>query len=458
MKELSPKKYVETKARNLPIYKCFINRDWQSSKMANVIVMRRHVNGNVTVGIYLIDLLCLGVKDAHFLFNEPEDKVLDLFKNSLQEVDYNLAHNIVYAGHDFAMEYDIQPHPDFKTVRYILEEDDDNIPLIEVEVGDSKGLPSLILQPGQEFKYRNVYEKLTSKLGKDNFNYYVGDGFDEFEEDDDDEDEKISNKIDDYELGSITPCNVTVIDIEDLINEEKRENRTSFEISTIMIELSLRLILSVQPAMFDEIPVDEREEYFDIESAPFYPESFSQELEEQIIRFEENDIEFLEQITKNKPMSDEERSKHNIKMLHKYANNPVVVSKVLEDSIYLSLEIVPEVRGVLKRLSLQYPIAKINYAFSTLILDEKDSLIDYVVKGDDINSVFPNVESFSLYELYSFWLLKTFYELQNNNLKKAIYYYELLAETDLTSVLLDQVQRLMSDKINEFFDQMDKEN
>ncbi len=452
MKELSPKKYIETKARNLPIHKCFINRDWQSSKMANVIVMRKHVNGNVTVGIYLIDLLCLGVKDAHFLFNEPEDKVLEYFENSLQEVDYNLAHNIVYAGHDFAMEYDIQPHPDFKTVKNILEEDDDNIPLIEVEVGDRNGLPSLILQPGQEFKYRHVYEKLTSKLGKDNFNYYVGDNYD-----DEDDDDDVSNKIDDYELGSITPCNVTSIDIEDLINEEKRENRTFFEISTIMIELSLRLLSNTQPDLFDDIPVDEREEYFDIESAPFFPEGFTQEQDEQVMEFEDDDIAFLKQVTKSNPITDEERSTHNIKMLHKYANNPVVVVKVLEDSIYLNLEIVPEVRGVLKRLSLQYPIAKINYAFSTLILEENDSLIDYVVKGDDIYSVFPNVESFSLYELYSFWLLKTFYELQNNNLKKAIYYYELLAETDLTSVLLDQVQRLMSDKINEYLNLRDKE-
>src|SRR6187549_826965 len=109
MTPLSPKKYIETKARTLPIYKCLVNKDWKVGKIADVVVMRKHVNGNITAGIYLVDLLCLGVKDTFFIFNESEDSINERLEspcNVFVPIDYNTAHNIVYAGHDFAMDYE----------------------------------------------------------------------------------------------------------------------------------------------------------------------------------------------------------------------------------------------------------------------------------------------------------------------------------------------------------------
>ena len=53
---------IRTRARSLPIDRCFVSSDWEESKSANVIVTRKHVNGNITYGIYLVDLLLLGVQ------------------------------------------------------------------------------------------------------------------------------------------------------------------------------------------------------------------------------------------------------------------------------------------------------------------------------------------------------------------------------------------------------------
>lgn len=112
MQNLSPKKFIETRVRQLPIYKCLVNYGWQKSHLADVIVMRRHNNGNVTCGVYLVDLLCLGVKDTFYMFNISEDEVFEQMNvsiNYFENIDYELAHNIIYAGHDFAMDYDIHP-------------------------------------------------------------------------------------------------------------------------------------------------------------------------------------------------------------------------------------------------------------------------------------------------------------------------------------------------------------
>src|SRR6476660_2644257 len=106
---LSPKKYIETKARTLPIYKCWVNQGWKEAGMANVIVTRQHVNQNLTTGIYLVDLMCLGIKDTFYYFNEPEESIFEILEAGefFIEIEYQLAHNIVYAGHDFALDYDI---------------------------------------------------------------------------------------------------------------------------------------------------------------------------------------------------------------------------------------------------------------------------------------------------------------------------------------------------------------
>jgi len=81
-KKLSPKEYIKTKARTLPIEKCLVNVDWEESDMANVFVIRKHSNGNSTIGLYLIDLLCLGVKNAAYFFNLSPFEVEELLERA----------------------------------------------------------------------------------------------------------------------------------------------------------------------------------------------------------------------------------------------------------------------------------------------------------------------------------------------------------------------------------------
>lgn len=176
-KPLSPKKYIETRIRNLPIYKCLVNKNWKEARIAEVIVMRKHSKGNITAGIYLVDLLCLGIKKTFFFFNESEEDVINkLSKTSdvLETIDYATAHNIIYAGHDFAMDYDIHPHKDFAITKYIIEEDNDIIPLIEIAVGDDEGKPHLMLHtPGQ---HSDALLKLKKSAGEGNYHYTIGIG------------------------------------------------------------------------------------------------------------------------------------------------------------------------------------------------------------------------------------------------------------------------------------------
>jgi hypothetical protein len=145
--QLSPEQYIRTRARKLPINTCYINKDWEESGMANIVVSRKHSNGNYTFGFYLVDLFALGTKDTFYNFNIEEDVINNLLEriNDLEiiTVDYTLVHNIIYGANAFAEDHGFKIYSDFNLTQYILEEDDDNIELIEIEFGKN-GAPLII--------------------------------------------------------------------------------------------------------------------------------------------------------------------------------------------------------------------------------------------------------------------------------------------------------------------------
>src|SRR4030042_1361525 len=56
-------------ARIYPFHEVFINEDWRESRLADIHVMRLQPNGQVAYGVFLVDLGCLGLKDAYAIAN-----------------------------------------------------------------------------------------------------------------------------------------------------------------------------------------------------------------------------------------------------------------------------------------------------------------------------------------------------------------------------------------------------
>ena len=172
---LSPENYIRQKARTLPVYECLINEIWNEAKMAHISVARKHSNSNITFCLYLVDLMCLGVKDSHFIFNVPlfeyKDKVkLMNERGHLEIIDYVLAHNIIFAGLEFADDYGFSPHKDFTSVTmFMLEEDTDDIELMEIECG-LNGMPAYMPGPyDDKIKINHTISQLEETAGPGNY-------------------------------------------------------------------------------------------------------------------------------------------------------------------------------------------------------------------------------------------------------------------------------------------------
>jgi len=196
---LSPENYIRQKARSLPLHECLVNIGWKDSQMVNVIIARKHINGNITACLYLVDLYCQGVKDTTWFFNIPVSEYNDLKekideKLGLEPVKYELAHNIIFSALEFAEDYGFYPHKDFTGITiFMLEEDSDAIELIDIECGVD-GKPAYMRSPNHT---KRETEMIIAKLEKNPGpgNYVIYDKIDadtvetSLEGEDDDEDE-----------------------------------------------------------------------------------------------------------------------------------------------------------------------------------------------------------------------------------------------------------------------------
>lgn len=196
--QLSPEKYIITKARSLPIEKCLINKDWKTLGEASIIVERQHKSGNRTLGIYLVDTFCLGMKSAYYMFNQDnieyesiEERYSEAFE--VEEIPYVEVHNIIYGAISYAEECGFEPVKEFAVAKYILEEDTEDIPLIEYEFGKD-GKPFLMVNT--QLEASKLLPVLIENVGSGNFDYYIADNEDDENEDEHDPYTEMNHEFD----------------------------------------------------------------------------------------------------------------------------------------------------------------------------------------------------------------------------------------------------------------------
>lgn len=153
--KITPEKYIITRARTLPICEVLVNDDWETLGYATVFVARAHKSGNLTLGIYFLDLYLLGITKTSVFFNITPDSYKELksrFSNiNLVEADYVTMHNLILGIEEYANDYGFKPHNEYKLSKYILEEDTEEIPLMEFEFGKN-GKPFLAVETFAELK------------------------------------------------------------------------------------------------------------------------------------------------------------------------------------------------------------------------------------------------------------------------------------------------------------------
>lgn len=159
----------------------------------------------------MVDLHCLGVKNTTWRFNQDDADFKEFFDNinsdiPMKEVSYNLVHNIIFAGLEYAEDLGFKPHKDFSDItEYFLEEDNDDIELMDIECGHD-GKPLYIQGPHDTpAQTTAIIRQLTKVKGPDGFHFLLQAGkavekrpYDDDDFDDSEEGETLSDTIDDF--------------------------------------------------------------------------------------------------------------------------------------------------------------------------------------------------------------------------------------------------------------------
>jgi hypothetical protein len=285
---LSPEKYIRTRARSLAIYECMVNTGWQDSGIASIFIARKHSNGNITYGSYLMDTWCLGLKDTSSRFNvaiehwEEIKEQMDEQGEGFEPIHYNLAHNIIFGGIEFAADYEFKPHKDFSLTQFILEEDDERIPIEEVEFG-LDGKAHLVVF-NEDHKAKAALNYLKANFEKGEFTFAI-EGDRNFENDEDETEFDSDDLTEDFfdNLDNTGPLEIAGAISEKLLPHKPK------------IELLYQQHFKTSPVYFSE--VDFNELPFEISEEPEY--NYGREINEmldQLIEEDEEDLQYVNRL------------------------------------------------------------------------------------------------------------------------------------------------------------------
>ena len=171
------KKYVATKAQNLPFHKCFANENWfDSHDLTSVYVSKVMPSGKICFCMYLIDKGCLGLKSTILYINAEPGDFEEFVDQGYQregrdyvEITPSQAHNIIFGGIDYAEECGFAPmDKDWRITERFLNEDLITDEIDDIEFGKD-GKPFYLSGP-----YDNVSKVLSTlrkNFGEDGFFY-----------------------------------------------------------------------------------------------------------------------------------------------------------------------------------------------------------------------------------------------------------------------------------------------
>ena len=190
-------------ARQYPILECLIGSTWREHGLANIVVARQQPNGLVTFGVYLVDLYCLGLKNAFCNGNMPMADYGEDFRANFTErnedvvaCDASLVYQIIYGAIDYAAKFEFKPHKDFALAQWVLDPRETVEFDLDIEFGKD-GKPLYV--SGPDDPVNRILNQLDRVVGKGNYNYMIGgpesdfmddEDDDEFDDDDDDDDDE----------------------------------------------------------------------------------------------------------------------------------------------------------------------------------------------------------------------------------------------------------------------------
>ncbi len=175
-------------------YEAHITKNWQQHGMAHVVVARISSDGSAAIGVFLLDVLCLGVKDAIYTPDVPASELEEAIAARLQEgqserIHPTCAKSLVEGAVAYAEALGFAPHRDYRKARRVLSGLDAEMCPTDFVFGRD-GRPCFIQGPHDtEERIDRVLAVLKARCGPDGFDYELVGGVEADDDDHGDDDD-----------------------------------------------------------------------------------------------------------------------------------------------------------------------------------------------------------------------------------------------------------------------------
>jgi hypothetical protein len=160
-----------------PLHECLLTEEWQEEHaITQILVARRSPLGEIASGTFLVDLGCLGVKNAFAsLFHTQREYEQKLHASmvasqNMIKADVNLVAKIIREAIAYAKELGFKPDPDYRDAMLVLGSTDPDACDMPIPLGGKDGKPFFFAGPHDDVE--QIMAKLTRKLGPDGFHFF----------------------------------------------------------------------------------------------------------------------------------------------------------------------------------------------------------------------------------------------------------------------------------------------
>ena len=164
-----------------PIHECLIPSNLFESGLGTAIVTRRTLEGDIAICAFIVDVFCLGVKNALFKVvseNEYEHSLKPQIIESNNGIEFEKIHQtcarkLIEGAVQYANNLGFNSHPDYKNTKNIFGDIDSSACPVKFVYG-KEGKPYYMRGPNESMNdSKKIIDKLSKKCGEDGFDYVV---------------------------------------------------------------------------------------------------------------------------------------------------------------------------------------------------------------------------------------------------------------------------------------------
>lgn len=171
----SPDSYPAARAARFPIHDCLVPDNLFEMGIGTVILSRALPNGEFALAMFLVDVYCLGVKDAFYRVLPPHEYALYVDRmaenGDFEEVHPSCLRKLVEGAVHYAGDLGFAPHSDYGRAAKLFGDIDAAVCPVRYTYGKD-GKPVYVSGPyDSPAQSRRIIDTLARRLGPDEFHF-----------------------------------------------------------------------------------------------------------------------------------------------------------------------------------------------------------------------------------------------------------------------------------------------